>query len=65
MFLTYTRFKRPVPSVHSKEKSVTLATRNEYIQSCARTVILIGSGKVVTLKKYRSWELALDCSRLA
>lgn len=63
--MTYTRFKRPVPSVHGKEENVTLATRNVYIQSCTRTVILSGSGKVVTLKKYRSWELALDCSRLA
>lgn len=51
MFLTHTRFKRPVPPGHSKEQKLTLATGNEYIQSRGTSVIQTGWGKLVTLKK--------------
>lgn len=49
------RFKRPVPSVHSKEQNVPPTTKNACIHSCGRKVIQVGLGKEDTLKKHRSW----------
>lgn len=52
MFLTYSRFKRPVPTFHSKEqKEHWPPGMSAFGHVGGTTVIQIGWGKLVILKK--------------